>query len=145
MVSLSEQVLGPRVVLAKPGMDGHNRGIRMIAQALKDRGFEVIYLGIRRTAEEIAAAAVQEDADIVGISLLSGAHLQLTRAVRSKLDEAGAEDVPLICGGIIPVEDHEAMVAAGARAIFTPGASLTEIEAVVRSLRRQRRPLNLKQ
>jgi methylmalonyl-CoA mutase, C-terminal domain len=116
----------------------------MIAQALKDRGCEVIYLGIRRTAEEIAAAAVQEDADIVGISLLSGAHLQLTRAVRSKLDEAGADDVPLICGGIIPAEDHEALTAAGARAIFTPGTSLSEIEAVVKGLSRRRRPGDLK-
>jgi len=119
-------------------MDGHNRGIRVIAQALTESGCEVIYLGIRRTPEEIAAAAVQEDADIVGISLLSGAHLQLTRAVRNKLDEAGADDVPLICGGIIPAEDHEALTAAGARAIFTPGASLTEIEAAINGLRRKR-------
>jgi methylmalonyl-CoA mutase, C-terminal domain len=131
----------PRVVLAKPGMDGHNRGIRVIAQALKDAGCEVIYLGIRRSPEEIAAAAVQEDADIVGISLLSGAHLPLTRAVRASLDAAGAEDVVLICGGIIPAEDHAELSASGAQAIFAPGASLRDIERTVRELgtRRHRR------
>jgi methylmalonyl-CoA mutase C-terminal domain/subunit len=137
-VSPSESVAKPRILLAKPGMDGHNRGVRMIAHALTDRGCEVIYLGIRRSAQEIAAAAVQEDVDIVGISLLSGAHLSLTRKVRHEMDAAGALDVALICGGIIPKEDHEALRALGVRAVFTPGTSLNEIESVIWDLYREK-------
>ncbi len=138
-MSRSETSANPRVVLAKPGMDGHNRGIRVIAQALRDAGCEVIYLGIRRTAGEIAAIALQEDADIVGISLLSGAHVPLTRAVRESLDAVGAGDIPLICGGIIPAEDRPELEASGARAIFGPGASLHDIERAVRELASERR------
>jgi methylmalonyl-CoA mutase, C-terminal domain len=125
------QNASPRIVLAKPGMDGHNRGVRVVARALVSAGCDVIYLGIRRTAQEIAAVAVQEDADAVGISLLSGAHVALCTAVRQALDAAGAIDVPLICGGIIPDEDFERMRQAGAQAIFTPGASLQTIAETV--------------
>jgi methylmalonyl-CoA mutase, C-terminal domain len=130
-VSPSSQKVAPRIVLAKPGMDGHNRGVRVVASALVNSGCDVIYLGIRRSAEEIAAVAVQEDADAVGISLLSGAHVALCTAVRQALDAAGARDVPLICGGIIPDEDFELMRKAGARAIFTPGASLQAIAETI--------------
>jgi methylmalonyl-CoA mutase C-terminal domain/subunit len=133
-VSRSSLPVRARVVLAKPGMDGHNRGVRVVARALVHAGFEVIYLGIRRTPEEIASVAVQEDADIVGISLLSGAHLSLVTAVRKALDQAGAADVPLICGGIIPEEDFGQLEQAGAKAIFTPGASLQAITETVSRL-----------
>ena len=116
-----------RILLAKPGMDGHNRGIRVISRALMNHGHEIIYLGIRRSTHEIAAAAIQEDADIVGISMLSGAHLELTAEVRRELDRLGGIDIPLICGGIIPAEDWNELRRAGADAIFGPGTSIKEI------------------
>jgi methylmalonyl-CoA mutase C-terminal domain/subunit len=127
------------VVLAKPGMDGHNRGVRVVARALVDAGCEVVYLGIRRTPADIALTAVEEDADIVGLSLLSGAHIELCRAVRASLDGAGAQDVRLICGGIIPADDIPALHEIGVRAVFTPGASLQSIRDAVWTLAADRR------
>lgn len=103
----------------------------MVARSLLDAGCEVIYLGIRRTSEEIAAVAVQEDADIVGLSLLSGAHVELCRTVRAALDGAGAKDIRLICGGIIPADDIPALRELGVQAVFTPGASLRVIRETV--------------
>lgn len=123
----------PRILLAKPGMDGHNRGIRVVSRALRDAGCEVIYLGIRRKPVEIAAAAEDEDADIVGLSLLSGAHVELTRQVADALSEIGLS-LPLLTGGIIPEHDHAAMRALGVEAIFGPGTSLKEISTTVWSI-----------
>jgi methylmalonyl-CoA mutase C-terminal domain/subunit len=116
-----------RVLIGKPGLDGHDRGAKVIAQALRDQGFEVIYTGIRRSPAEIAAAAVQEDVDVVGLSSLSGAHLRLFPAVVEALAQAGAGDIIVVGGGVIPEEDIAALKAAGVRAIFTPGASLAQV------------------
>lgn len=116
-----------RILIGKPGLDGHDRGAKVIAQALRDQGFEVIYTGIRRLPAEIAAAAVQEDVDVVGLSSLSGAHLRLFPAVVEALAQAGAADIPVVGGGVIPEEDIAALKAAGVRAIFTPGASLAQV------------------
>jgi methylmalonyl-CoA mutase C-terminal domain/subunit len=127
------------VLLAKPGMDGHNRGVRVVARALSDAGCEVIYLGVRRTPAEIVAAAVEEDVDIVGLSILSGAHVGLCREVRTLLDAANARDVILVCGGIIPDDDQPELFANGVRAVFTPGASLTSIRTRIWELASERR------
>ncbi len=113
--------------MGKPGLDGHDRGAKFIARALRDDGFEVIYTGIRRSPEEIAVAAVQEDVDVVGLSLLSGAHNDLFPAVLEALRQANAADIPVIGGGIIPPEDAAALKAQGIQAIFTPGTPLEEI------------------
>ncbi|MEN8256388.1 MAG: cobalamin B12-binding domain-containing protein [Thermodesulfobacteriota bacterium] len=116
-----------RVLIGKPGLDGHDRGAKVIAQALRDQGFEVIYTGIRRSPAEIAAAAVQEDVAAVGLSSLSGAHLRLFPAVVEELAKAGASDIAVVGGGVIPEEDIEALKEAGVREIFTPGATLEEV------------------
>ena len=118
---------GYRVVLAKPGLDGHNRGIRVLRRALLDAGFEVIYLGLRRRPSEIAAAAVEEDAECVGLSVLSGAHRTLFPAVRRELDARGADSMPIVGGGIIPDEDVPWLLERGVAAIYQPGASLAEV------------------
>jgi len=119
-----------RVLIGKPGLDGHDRGAKFIARALRDAGFEVVYTGIRRTAAEIAASAVQEDVAAVGLSSMSGAHLRLFPAVIEALALAGAGDIPVLGGGIIPDEDIEPLKQAGVQAIFTPGTPLdTIIEA----------------
>lgn len=116
-----------RVLIGKPGLDGHDRGAKVIAQALRDHGFEVIYTGIRRSPAEIAAAAVQEDVDAVGLSSLSGAHLRLFPAVVDELAKAGAGDIAVVGGGVIPEDDIATLKAAGVRDIFTPGATLDEV------------------
>jgi len=118
-----------RVLIGKPGLDGHDRGAKFIARALRDAGFEVIYTGIRRTPAEIAAAAVQEDVAAVGLSSMSGAHLRLFPAVVDALAQAGADDIPVLGGGIIPTEDVETMRKAGIREIFTPGTPVDTIIA----------------
>jgi len=118
-----------RVLIGKPGLDGHDRGAKFISRALRDAGFEVIYTGIRRTAEEIAAAAVQEDVDAVGLSLLSGAHNELFPAVLEALKTAGAGDIPVIGGGVIPDEDIPSLQQKGIRSVFTPGTPLHDILA----------------
>lgn len=117
----------PRVLIGKPGLDGHTRGAKFIARALADRGFEVIYTGIRRTPAEIAATAAQEDVDVIGLSLLSGAHNTLFPAVLEELRKAGADDIPVIAGGIIPEEDIPGLLELGLRAVFTPGTPLETI------------------
>ena len=117
-----------RVLIGKPGLDGHDRGAKFIVRALRDAGFEVVYTGIRRTAEEIAAAAIQEDVAAVGLSSMSGAHLRLFPAVIEALKQAGAGDIPVLGGGIIPEEDVGPLRQAGVQAIFTPG---TPAEAII--------------
>ena len=118
-----------RVVVAKPGLDGHDRGAKVIARALRDAGFEVIYTGLHQTPEQIAAAAVQEDADAVGLSLLSGAHMTLVPKVIEELRAAGLDDVVVIVGGIIPEADIEPLKRLGVAEVFTPGAPLPRIAA----------------
>ncbi|HSV06983.1 MAG TPA: cobalamin B12-binding domain-containing protein [Candidatus Binatus sp.] len=116
-----------RVVVAKPGLDGHDRGAKIIARALRDAGFEVVYTGLHQTPEMIAETAVQEDADAVGLSILSGAHLTLFPAVIDELKRRGGGDIVVFGGGIIPDSDVEALRAAGVTGIFTPGATTQEI------------------
>ncbi|MBI2885570.1 MAG: methylmalonyl-CoA epimerase [Chloroflexi bacterium] len=123
-----------RVLIAKPGLDGHDRGAKVVARALRDAGMEVIYTGIRQSPEMIAEAALQEDVDAVGLSILSGAHMELCPKVVRLLREKGMEDVPVFAGGIIPDEDISALKEAGIRGIFGPGATTGEIIAFVRSL-----------
>ena len=116
-----------RILIAKPGLDGHDRGAKVIVRALRDAGFEVIYTGIRQTPEMIAAAAVQEDVDAVGVSILSGAHLTLFPAIIDALKARQAEDVVVFGGGIIPDEDIVELKAAGVSEIFCPGTPTTAI------------------
>ena len=116
-----------RVVIAKPGLDGHDRGAKVIARALRDAGFEVIYTGLYQTPEQVAEAALQEDADAVGLSVLSGAHNTLFPRVASLLREKGLGDVLVFGGGIIPDDDIAALREAGIAAVFTPGTQLSEI------------------
>jgi methylmalonyl-CoA mutase, C-terminal domain len=115
------------VVVAKPGLDGHDRGAKVIARALRDAGFEVIYTGLHQTPEQVVQAVVQEDADAVGLSLLSGAHLTLVPKVIEGLKQAGLEDTMVIVGGIIPDDDIPVLKEMGVAQVFTPGAPLTEI------------------
>jgi len=121
-----------RILVAKPGLDGHDRGAKIIARALRDGGFEVIYTGLHQTPEMIAEAAVQEDADAVGISVLSGAHMTLFPEVMRLLKERGAGDIAVFGGGIIPDDDAVKLKQMGVRQIFTPGASTEEIVKWVR-------------
>ncbi|HEX2381611.1 MAG TPA: cobalamin B12-binding domain-containing protein [Acidimicrobiales bacterium] len=116
-----------RVVVAKPGLDGHDRGIKVIARALRDAGFEVIYTGLFQTPEQVAETALQEDADAVGLSVLSGAHLTLFPRVVDELRKRGLDHVVVFGGGIIPEPDISKLEAAGVAAIFTPGASMASI------------------
>ena len=118
--------------MAKPGLDGHDRGAKIIARALRDGGFEVIYTGLHQTPEMIAEAAVQEDADAVGLSILSGAHMTLFPEVMRLLKERGAAEVAVFGGGIIPDDDAEKLKQMGVRQIFTPGASTEDIVKWVR-------------
>ena len=120
-----------RILLAKVGLDGHDRGIKVVARALRDAGFEVLYLGLHNTPAEIAAAAVQEDVDAVGLSIHSAAHMTLFAEVVRHLKAAGAGEIPLFGGGIIPDEDAEKLKAIGVRKIFHPGTPLDEIVAFV--------------
>ena len=122
-----------RVVVAKPGLDGHDRGAKIIARALRDAGFEVIYTGLHQTPEMVAEAAVQEDVDAVGLSILSGAHLTLFPAVVDELRRRGGGDKVVFGGGIIPDEDIPALGKAGVAKIFTPGASTQEIVDWIRA------------
>jgi methylmalonyl-CoA mutase C-terminal domain/subunit len=116
-----------RILIAKPGLDGHDRGAKCIARALRDAGFEVVYTGIRRTPEEIAVAAIQEDVQAIGLSSLSGAHLELFSEVVESLKKHNASDIPVIGGGIIPDEDFPVLKEYGIQSVFTPGTSLEEI------------------
>jgi methylmalonyl-CoA mutase C-terminal domain/subunit len=121
-----------RVVVAKPGLDGHDRGAKIVARALRDAGFEVIYTGLHQTPEQIVATALQEDADAIGLSVLSGAHNYLFKRVLELLREKGAEDVAVFGGGIIPPEYAAALKAIGVKELFTPGTSTQDIVRFVR-------------
>jgi methylmalonyl-CoA mutase C-terminal domain/subunit len=121
-----------RVLVAKPGLDGHDRGAKVIARALRDAGMEVIYTGLRQTPEMIAEAALQEDVDVVGLSILSGAHMTLVPRVLDLLRTEGLEDVLVVVGGIIPQEDAAALIELGAGGIFGPGTATEEVVAFVR-------------
>jgi methylmalonyl-CoA mutase C-terminal domain/subunit len=121
-----------RVVIAKPGLDGHDRGAKVIARALRDAGNEVIYTGLHQTPAQIVATAIQEDASVVGLSVLSGAHLTATQDVITLLKQQGAGDVRVIVGGIIPDADIPVLRAMGVHAVFTPGANIKSIVDAVR-------------
>ena len=121
-----------RVVVAKPGLDGHDRGAKVVARALRDAGFEVIYTGLHQTPEQVVATALQEDADAIGLSVLSGAHNYLFKRVLELLHEKGAGDVAVFGGGIIPPDDIAALKAVGVKEIFTPGTSTQDIVRFVR-------------
>lgn len=123
-----------RVLIAKPGLDGHDRGAKVIARALRDAGMEVIYTGLRQTPEMIAEAALQEDVDVVGLSILSGAHLALVPKIRQTMDHAGLTDIPILVGGIIPDGDRPTLEAAGVTGIFGPGTSTEEIVTHINNL-----------
>jgi methylmalonyl-CoA mutase, C-terminal domain len=116
-----------RVVIAKPGLDGHDRGAKVIARALRDAGMEVIYTGLRQTPEQIVSAALQEDADVIGLSILSGAHLHIVTRVRELLHAQGLDDVVVLVGGIIPDADVPALKALGVGGIFPPGSPMQGI------------------
>ncbi len=123
-----------RVLVAKPGLDGHDRGAKVVARALRDAGFEVIYTGIRQKPAEIAAAAVQEDAEVVGLSILSGAHLSLTQKVLDALRTAGAGDVLVVVGGTIPHGDAARLKEMGAAAVYPTGTELAELVESMKEL-----------
>ena len=122
-----------RVLIAKPGLDGHDRGAKVVARALRDAGMEVIYAGLRQTPEMIVTAAIQEDVDVIGLSCLSGAHLHLFPRVMDLLRERGAEDIVVFGGGTIPDEDVPKLQACGIQAIFTPGTSTRDAIAFVQA------------
>jgi methylmalonyl-CoA mutase C-terminal domain/subunit len=117
----------PRIVLAKPGLDGHDRGIKVVAMALRDAGAEVIYLGLRRSVAEIVHAAVDDDADLIGISVLSGAHMELAGWLLRERDAAGLADVPVVLGGTIPAVDLEPLRELGVAAVYPVGTSLPDV------------------
>ena len=121
-----------RVLVGKPGLDGHDRGAKIIARAFRDAGFEVIYTGLHQTPEQIVSAAIQEDVDCIALSILSGAHNTLLPAVNVLLKEKGADDIVLMAGGVIPEEDIPGLKAAGIREVFTPGTSTETIVAWVK-------------
>jgi methylmalonyl-CoA mutase, C-terminal domain len=121
-----------RIVVAKPGLDGHDRGAKVVARALRDAGFEVIYTGLHQTPEQIAETAIQEDADAVGLSCHSGAHLTLFPKVVHELHTRGADDILVFGGGVIPADDVPALKAAGVERVFTPGADTGDIVAWLR-------------
>jgi methylmalonyl-CoA mutase C-terminal domain/subunit len=129
-----------RVVVAKPGLDGHDRGAKIIARALRDAGMEVIYTGLHQTPEQIVATVIQEDADAVGLSILSGAHMTLVPRVVDLLREQGVDDVLVTAGGTIPQADVTALKALGVAEIFTPGASTDRIVEFIRQGAGEHRP-----
>jgi methylmalonyl-CoA mutase C-terminal domain/subunit len=127
-----------RVVVAKPGLDGHDRGAKIIARALRDAGMEVIYTGLHQTPEQIVETVIQEDADAVGLSILSGAHMTLVPRVMQLLSEQGVEDVVVTVGGTIPSEDVAELKSAGVAEVFTPGTSTEQAVAFIRDAVAQR-------
>ena len=122
-----------RIIVAKPGLDGHDRGAKVVARALRDAGMEVIYTGLHQTPEQIVQTALAEDADAIGLSVLSGAHMTLFAKVVHLLKEADADDIVVFGGGIIPEADREPLAAMGVAEVFTPGATMSEIVAWVRA------------
>jgi len=122
-----------RVIVAKPGLDGHDRGAKVIARAFRDAGFEVIYTGLRQTPEQVVNAALQEDADVIGLSVLSGAHMTICPRVMELMKKEGLDDVLVLVGGIIPDQDIPALKESGIAEVFQPGASTEEIIGYVRN------------
>jgi len=122
-----------KVLIAKPGLDGHDRGAKVLARGLRDEGFEVVYTGLRQTPEMVATAALQEDVDVVGLSILSGAHLTLVPRVCALLREKGLDDVLVAVGGIIPDDDVAALREAGVAAVFGPGTTIGEVAEFIRA------------
>ncbi|MBK8276461.1 MAG: cobalamin B12-binding domain-containing protein [Nitrospira sp.] len=127
-----------RVLIGKVGLDGHDRGVKLIARALRDAGMEVIYTGLHQTPEQVVSTAIQEDVDAIGLSILSGAHNTLLRRILELLKERDAEDIALFGGGIIPDEDVPTLTAVGVKALFRPGTSMQEIVQFVKGLKLQR-------
>ena len=127
-----------RVLIAKPGLDGHDRGAKIIASALRDAGMEVIYTGIRQTPKMIVEAALEEDVDVIGLSILSGAHVDLFPQIFQELGSNDMDDVPIIAGGIIPESDRSALESLGVRAIYGPGTTTSQIIECVRQLASER-------
>lgn len=128
-----------RVLMAKVGLDGHDRGVKVLCSALRDAGMEVIYTGLHNTPEEVIRAALQEDVDVIGISLLSGAHMAIFPKLRRLMDEQGLDDVLLLGGGIIPDEDKDELRKLGVKGLFGPGTPLSEIVEFIRREVQQRR------
>lgn len=131
---MNEVSAPPRVLIAKPGLDGHDRGAKLVARHLRDAGFEVIYTGLRQRAETIAAIAVDEDVDFVGLSILNGAHLSLSRKTLERLRDAGGEHIKLVVGGTIPRSDVAKLLDSGVAAVFATGTDIDEMIAVMRHL-----------
>jgi methylmalonyl-CoA mutase C-terminal domain/subunit len=127
-----------KVLIAKPGLDGHDRGAKVLARGLRDEGFEVVYTGLRQTPEMIVTAALQEDVDVVGLSILSGAHMTLVPRVCAQLQERGLDDVLVTVGGIIPDDDIEPLKAAGVAGVFGPGTTIREVADFIRANARPR-------
>ena len=122
-----------KVLIAKPGLDGHDRGAKVLARGLRDEGFEVVYTGLRQTPQMVVTAALQEDADVVGLSILSGAHMTLVPRICALLRDKGLDDVLVAVGGIIPDDDVPALKAAGVAAVFGPGTTIGEVAAYFRA------------
>ena len=122
-----------RVLVATPGLDGHDRGAKVVARALRDAGFEVIYTGIRQTPQMIVEAALQEDVDVIGLSILSGAHMALAPKIMQEIQQSGMDDIVVLMGGIIPDEDVEALKAMGIKGVFGPGTSTQDIVDFIRA------------
>jgi methylmalonyl-CoA mutase C-terminal domain/subunit len=127
-----------KVLIAKPGLDGHDRGAKVLARGLRDEGFEVVYTGLRQTPEMVATAALQEDVDVVGLSILSGAHMTLLPRIAGLLQEAGLDDVLITAGGIIPDDDVPALKAAGISEVFGPGTTIRQVADFIRASVRPR-------
>ncbi|MEO5918834.1 MAG: cobalamin B12-binding domain-containing protein [Candidatus Limnocylindrales bacterium] len=127
-----------KVLIAKPGLDGHDRGAKVLARGLRDEGFEVVYTGLRQTPEMVSTAALQEDVDVVGLSILSGAHMTLVPRVCALLKEQGLEDVLVVLGGIIPDDDAAELRKIGVSGIFGPGTTITEVAEYLRANSRAR-------
>ena len=127
-----------KVLIAKPGLDGHDRGAKVLARGLRDEGFEVVYTGLRQTPEMVATAALQEDVDVVGLSILSGAHMTLVPRICGLLRAAGLDDVLVVVGGIIPDDDGDALREAGVARIFGPGTTIAEVGDYLRASARPR-------
>jgi methylmalonyl-CoA mutase, C-terminal domain len=127
-----------KVLIAKPGLDGHDRGAKVLARGLRDEGFEVIYTGLRQTPEMVVSAALQEDVDVVGLSILSGAHMTLLPRICAGLREQGLDDVLVTAGGIIPDDDIPALQKAGISRVFGPGTTIREVAEYIRGNARQR-------
>lgn len=131
---MSEKLRTKRVLVAKPGLDGHDRGAKVVARALRDAGMEVIYLGLHQTPEQIVRAAIDEDVDVIGLSILSGAHMTVFPRVLEMLRERGASDIKVVGGGIFPEEDTAELERTGVEKLFAPGTPISEIVAFIQAL-----------